>query len=151
MQDAGPGGHPLGVAVRDDSPATVRVAVLERAVDHVGDSLEAAMRVPGRALRLARGVLHLAHLVEMDERIEVAQVDAVKRAPDREPVALEPSWRVRDATHGALACEHGVGRRDAREDGDVVDGDGWHVAIIAPMVAYATTAPQSPSRTAAPT
>src|SRR3972149_3505674 len=55
MKDAGAGGHPLGVAVRDDPAAAIRVAVLEHAVDHVGDGLEAAMRVPRRALGLAPG------------------------------------------------------------------------------------------------
>ena len=68
----GAGRHPLGVAVGDQAAAAVGVLVLERAVDHVGDGLEAAVRVPRRALRLARRVLHLAHLVHVDERVEVA-------------------------------------------------------------------------------
>ena len=139
VQDAGAGGHPLRVAVGDHSPATVRVAVLERAVDDVRDRLEAPMRVPGRSLGLARRVLDLAHLIEMDERVELAEVDAGERAAHRESVTLEPARRGRHAAHGSLAGMDGIGRGNARQDGDVVDGDGWHTAIIPPMVAYATT------------
>ena len=90
VEDPGAGRHPLGVAVRDDAASAVRVLVLERAVDHVRHGLEPPVRVPGRALRLARRVLHLAHLVQMDERVELCQVDAVERAADREPLALQP-------------------------------------------------------------
>jgi hypothetical protein len=46
-------GHPLGVAVGDEAAAAVGVLVPEDAVDHVGDGLEAAVRVPGGALGLA--------------------------------------------------------------------------------------------------
>ena len=45
--------HPLGVAVGDEAAAAVGVLVLEDAVDHVGDGLEAAVGVPGRPLGLA--------------------------------------------------------------------------------------------------
>ena len=38
-------------------------------VQHVGHGLEAAVRVIGRALGLARGVLHGPHLIEQQERI----------------------------------------------------------------------------------
>ena len=89
VEDPGAGGHPLGVAVGDHPAAAVRVGVLEDAVDHVGDGLEPAMRMPRRALRLARGVVDLAHLVEMDERVEVGEVDAGERALDREPLPFE--------------------------------------------------------------
>ena len=62
--------------------------MLEGAVDHVGHGLEAAVRVPGGALGLARRVLDLAHLVHVDERVEVGQVDAGEGAADREALAL---------------------------------------------------------------
>ena len=54
VEDARAGGHPLGVAVGDEAAAAGRVLVLEGAVDHVGHGLEAAVRVPRRALGLAR-------------------------------------------------------------------------------------------------
>ena len=65
-------------------PPPFESLVLERAVHHVGDGLEATVRVPRRALRLAGGVFDLPHLIEMDERVEGRQVDAVKGAADRE-------------------------------------------------------------------
>ena len=41
-----PSGHPLGVAVGDEAIAAIGVLVLEDPVDHVGDGLEPAVRVP---------------------------------------------------------------------------------------------------------
>ena len=92
VQDSGPGGHPLGVAVCDHASAAVRVAVLEGAVDHVGDRLEATVGVPGGAFGLAWGVLHLAHLVEVNERIEVGLRDTGECAADGEALAFEAAW-----------------------------------------------------------
>ncbi len=96
------------------------------AVDHVGDGLEAAVRVPRRALGLARRVLHLAHLVEVHERVEVREVDAGEGAADREALALEAARR------GGDRADRPVGRAEVRrgkagEGQDVVDGHGWHV------------------------
>ncbi len=127
VEDSGPGRHPLGVAVGDHPATAVRIAVLERPVDHVGHGLEAAVRMPGRALRLARGVFDLPHLVHVDERVEVGEIHARERATDREALALEAPRGVRDALHGALPGDDRVWLRDARQDGDVFDGDGWHV------------------------
>jgi hypothetical protein len=45
-----PRGHPLGVAIGDEPAAPVGVLMLEDAVDHVGDGLEAPVRMPGGAL-----------------------------------------------------------------------------------------------------
>ena len=130
VQDAGARRHPLRIAVRDHSPAAVRVAVLEGAVHDVGDGLEAAMRMPGRAFRLAGRVLDLPHLVHVDERVELAEIHAVERATHREAVALEPPGCARDADDSALARGRRVGTEETREDGDVVDGDRRHAAIM---------------------
>ena len=83
------GGHPLRGAVGDDAAAAVGVLVLERAVDDVGDGLEAAVRVPVGAPGLARRVVDLAHLVHVDERVEVGEVDAGEGPADGEALALE--------------------------------------------------------------
>ena len=90
VEDPGAGCHPLGVAVGDRPAATVRVLVLERAVHHVGDRLEPAVRVPGRALRLARRVVDLAHLVHVDERVEIGEVDMREGAANREALPFNP-------------------------------------------------------------
>ncbi len=126
VQDPGAGGHPLRVAVRDEPAAAVRVLVLERAVDHVGDRLETTMWVPGRALRLTGRVLDLAHLVEVHERIEIFERDAGEGAADREPLPFEPVRGVGDAAHGADARYGRIRFRDPRQDSDVIDDDGGH-------------------------
>ena len=79
-------------------PPPLESLVLEDAVDHVGDGLEAAVRVPGRALGLAGRVLDLAHLVEVDEGVEVVQRDAGEGAAHGEALALEAAGGARHAT-----------------------------------------------------
>src|SRR5258706_6351957 len=53
-----------------------RVRVLDLALEHVSDGLEAAMRVMGRADRLAGAVVGRPHLVEQEERVR--QVHALR-------------------------------------------------------------------------
>ena len=93
VQDARPGGHPLRRAVLDHAAAADGVLVQERAVDHVGHGLEPAVRVPRRALGLARPVVDLAHLVHVHEGVEVGHVDAGEGTANREALAFEASRR----------------------------------------------------------
>ena len=106
-------------------PPPWRVLVHEDAVDDVGDGLEAAVRVPGGALGLARRVLDLTHLVHVDERVERRQVDPGEGAAHGEALALEAARRGR---HRAHRPRHGIRQRlgHARQGQDVVDGHGWH-------------------------
>jgi hypothetical protein len=55
--------------------------VLELALQHVSDGLEAAMRVIGRADRLAGAVVGRPHLVEQEERIRQVHALRGKRPP----------------------------------------------------------------------
>src|SRR5215475_11677277 len=89
VQDAATSGHPLGVAVGDQAAAAIGVLVAERAVDHVRHSLEPAVRVPGGAARLARGVVDLAHLVHVNERVEGSKVNTGKGTANPESLALD--------------------------------------------------------------
>ena len=125
VQDACARSHPLGVAVGDDSAATVRVGVLENPVDDVGDGFEAAMGMPRRALGLTGCVLHLAHLIHHDEGIESAQIDAREGATHRETLTLETTRRGSDR-HDRTVLERGIGLRHARQRERVVDGHGGH-------------------------
>jgi hypothetical protein len=84
--------------------------VLHLAVDHVGDGLEAAVRVPRGALGLARRVLHLAHLVHVDERVQRALADPGERPPDRNPSPSKPRGEVVTASTGrGRPCAAGAG------------------------------------------
>ena len=93
VKQTGARGHPLGVTIGDDPSAALRVLMLHDAVDHVGDRFEAAMRMPRRAFGLTRCVLHLAHLVEVDERIELSKVDVPRFSV--EAVELRRELRLR--------------------------------------------------------
>ena len=124
----GAGGHPLRGAVVDDAAAAVAVLVLEGAVDHVGDGLEAAVRVPRGALGLARRVVDLAHLVHVDERVEIAHRHAGEGAHDGEALALVAARAGGDLLDRALGVAE-RGRGDARQ-GQGVSGDGRHVVLL---------------------
>jgi hypothetical protein len=128
VENSGTGGHPLGRAVVDDAAAAVGVLVLEGAVDHVGDGLEAAVRVPARALGLAGRVIHFAHLVHVDERVQVSRRDARERAHDREALALVAPRPSGDLTNRAL----GVTQRGRGDAGQCqrVGRDGRHRNLL---------------------
>jgi hypothetical protein len=76
-------------AVGDDATAAVGVLVEEHAVDHVGDRLEATVRVPVGAARFVRPVVDLTHLVHVDERVEIGEGHTGKGAPHGETLTLE--------------------------------------------------------------
>ena len=103
VQDAAAGRHPLRVAIGDDAAATIRVAVLEGAVDDVRHGLEATVRVPGGALGLTRRVVDLAHLIQMNEGVEVGGRNAGEGATNGEALAFEAARGGRDGAHGAQA------------------------------------------------
>jgi hypothetical protein len=125
-----PGGHPLGGAVGDGAAAAVGVLVQEGAVDDVGDGLEAAVGVPRRALGLVRRVLDLAHLVHVDEGVEVGERDAGEGPVDREPLALVALGGGGDAAHRAIDRHGGIGFGHAGQGEDVVGGDGGHDVLL---------------------
>ena len=104
VQDARAGGHPLRAAVEDPAATAVGVLVLDDPVDHVGDGLEPAVRVPRRAERLTRAVVDRPHLVHVDERVESRRVHAGEGPTHGEALALEPRGRRRDRHHVAGAA-----------------------------------------------
>jgi hypothetical protein len=79
MQDAAPGGHPLHVAGAEITAVAEAVAVLDVAGQHVGDGLDAPMRMPGKAGTIfVRAVV--AKIVEQQERVELGSVAETERA-----------------------------------------------------------------------
>jgi signal transduction histidine kinase/CheY-like chemotaxis protein len=126
VQDPAARGHPLGVAVGDQAAAAVGVLVAEHAVDDVRDGLEPAVRVPRRALGLTRRVLDLAHLVHVDEGVQLPHVHAGERPADRETLTLEPGRRGRHRHDRPLGRGGGVGLGDAGQDQNVLYSHRWH-------------------------
>ncbi len=137
VEDPRAGGHPLGRAVGDRPAPAVGVGVHERPVDDVGHGLEAAVRVPGRALGLPRRVVHLAHLVHHDERIEQPKVHACEGPLDREALALKPVRRLHAAHHRPDPCVR-RGCRERGQDREVRDGDSGHGRLLLVIVANST-------------
>src|SRR5580765_189480 len=88
MNDTGAGSHPLHVAWLEHALVASGVLVLELALEHVGDGLEAAVRMVGRAHGLARGVIDRAHLVEQQEGVDQVQALGGKGTPHDEAGAL---------------------------------------------------------------
>ena len=104
MQDSCSSGHPLRCAVVDDAAATDGVSMFEDALKKVGDRLEAAVGVPRRALGFAGGVVHFAHLIHVDERVEGGNRDTGEGSLDRKALAFE-------ARGGRGATQHGPAGR----------------------------------------
>ena len=73
MHDAAAGRHPLHVAGAEHALIAEAVAVLDLAGQDVGDRLDAAMRMPGKAGLVLVGIV-VAEIVEQQERIELLGV-----------------------------------------------------------------------------
>ena len=86
---------PLPAVIHCTSPAPMRaavaeaVAVLDRAGEHVGDRLDAAVRVPREAGEVVGRAL-VAEIVEQQERIEVARVAEAEGAA--QVARRRPRW-----------------------------------------------------------
>ena len=88
-----PGRHPLHVAGLDHACVAQAVAVRDRADQHVGDRLDAAMRVHREAGHVVGGIVG-AEVIEQQERIGKIQAAAGE-------AALQPDAR---AFHDAAAA-----------------------------------------------
>ena len=125
MHDARACGHPLDVARAQHAAVARRVLVLELALQHVSDGLEAAMRMIGRADRLAGAVVDRPHLVEQQERIDHVQSRGRDRPAHDEACPLALAVRGDDAggfadgararCHGFLLPKRGIWGRMVRE------------------------------------
>src|SRR5882762_6612224 len=79
MDDAAAGGHPLDVAGGDGAAIPHAVAVLDGPGEHVGDGLDAAVRMPRKARQIIlRNIV--TKIVEQEERVKVRGVAEAERA-----------------------------------------------------------------------
>src|SRR6266571_7956385 len=125
MHDAGARGHPLHVARAKHAAMAGRVLVLELALQHVRDGLEAAMRVIGRADRFAGAVIGRPHLVEKEEGIDCVQSRGRHWPAHDEACAFALTVRsddpggfadgARARCHGFLLPKRGIWGRMVRE------------------------------------
>src|SRR5258708_26617285 len=100
MHDAAAGGHPLHVAGAKRAAIAEAVAMLDRAREHVGDGLDAAMRMP----RKARAVIFrpvVAEIVEQQKRIEFVGIAEAKRALKFDAGAFDRRLWLDDLLDGA--------------------------------------------------
>src|SRR5262249_26215418 len=94
VQDAGAGGHALHLAGADDGAGAQAVAVLQRALDDVGDDLHVAVRVGAEAGARPNPVLvHDAEAAEAHVG-GVVVVAERERVPAVQPVDLGPATGV---------------------------------------------------------
>ena len=99
MQDAAARGHPLHVARAQRAAIAEAVAMLDGAGEHIGDGLDAAMRMPRKAgAVILRPVV--AEIVEQQERVEVAGVAEPERAAQLDAGAFHGGRGLDDALHG---------------------------------------------------
>ena len=100
VQDAAPGGHPLNVAGAEAAAIAEAVTVLHRASEHVGDRLDAAMRMPREPGEIVLGTI-VAEVVEEEERVVVGGVAESKRAAQLDAGAFERRLRRNDTFDGS--------------------------------------------------
>ena len=99
VHDAAAGGHPLHVAGTEIAAIAQAVAVLDIAGQHIGNGLDAAMRMPGKAgAIILRPVI--AKIVEQQERIGGVGFAEAEGAAQFYAGALERGLRGDDLLHG---------------------------------------------------
>src|ERR1700691_394659 len=78
VDDSASGRHPLYVTRSDRATVPDAVAVFHSSGEHIGDGLDAAMRMPGEACQIIpRNVV--AEVVEQEERIELRCISEAER------------------------------------------------------------------------
>ena len=100
MDDAAAGGHPLDVAGGDGAAVAHAVAVLHGSGEDVGDGLDAAMRMPGKAGEIVLGNV-VAEVVEQQEGIEVGRVAEAEGAAQMDARAFERGLGLDEAFDGS--------------------------------------------------
>ncbi len=117
VQQARAGGHPLHVA-RSDAPAVAGgILVVDLAVEHDSDRLEAAMRMPAHAARLvARRELGRARMVEQQEGRELRPLLVMEHRMHREAVADPVTFALAmNAEHVFHVDQYGIERLDKKD------------------------------------
>ena len=116
--------HVLRITGPQDAVIAVRVAVLHLALEQIGDHLEALVRVVGRAGGGARRVVHRAHLVDEQERVDLLEAAGRDRPADEKTTALEGLGGGDDAGERARSGRAGNGHGPPYNPAAVSTGGG---------------------------
>jgi hypothetical protein len=100
MKDSAAGRHPLDVAGAEAATIAETVAVLHGAGQHIGDRLDAAMRMPRESGEIVLRTI-VAEVVEQQERIVVGGVAESERAAELDASAFERRFRRDDFLDGS--------------------------------------------------
>ena len=96
VENAAPGRHPLHVAGAEVAAVAQAVAVLDVSRQHIGDGLDAAMRMPGEAGAIVVRPI-VAEVIEQQERIELLGVAEAEGAAQMHAGAFNRGLRADDA------------------------------------------------------
>ena len=88
VDDAAARRHPLDVAGGDGAVVPHAIAMLHGSSQDVGDGLNAAVRVPGKARQVVFGHV-VAEIVEQEEGIEIGRIAESEGAPQVHPGAFQ--------------------------------------------------------------
>ena len=94
VHDAAARGHPLHVAGAERAAIAEAVAVIDGAGEHIGDGLDAAMRMPRKAGEVV-GRAVVAEIVEQQERIELGGFAEAEGAAQLDAGAFDGRLRLR--------------------------------------------------------
>ena len=100
VQDAAARRHPLDVAGAERAAVAETVAVLDGAVEHIGDRLDAAVRMPREPGEvILRAVV--AEIVEQEERVEGLGLAEAEGAVELHPGAFRMRLGLDDLVDGS--------------------------------------------------
>jgi hypothetical protein len=100
MNDAAACGHPLYVAGGDSTAIAHAVSVLDGSSEHIGDGLDATMRVPWKALEIILGNV-IAKVVEEKKGIEFSRVAEAEGTAKMYTGAFESRLGLDEAFNGS--------------------------------------------------
>ena len=89
MQDAAPTGHPLHVTFADGARVTQAVAVADGAFEHIGNGLDAAMRIGGEPADGTFDGIVESEMVKQKERVKFIARMRTEGAPEQYARALD--------------------------------------------------------------
>ena len=100
MHDAAARGHPLHVAGAERAAIAEAVAVLDRAGEHIGDGLDAAMRMPRKTGEIVLRPV-VAEIIKQQERIGLLRIAETESAAQLHAGAFDRRFGLHDAFDGA--------------------------------------------------